>query len=1054
MSVEREYTEVLAEPESRQGIHQNSKTYKSSVLILSKDLYGNVGGGQTAYQAIIAARPDTRFFYFLENEPSKTNRPTNCVGIPFSLYYRENVGDLPASLEYFYSDYILAWQYARSFVEAFPNEDLDVVDTPDYATSGLFIADALKQHGVKVGSVSLALHGTISSAFEDEWGPCADPRLMAQLRTKERLQYRALDSRYALSEAYADELTAKSGGHKANLIDPLLIVGPVSPVTTHGGGVPDLAFIGRRERRKGPDIFIDALWSQDRATYGSAKLIGGASEGISGVSGDPILAAMAKMRGLDIEFVKNMSRTAINELFLARTVVVLPSRYDQFNLVALEALRLGTPVLISDGAGAARWIKSNLPELSDLVFDLSGARAIDQAIKHILDDYDGTRARVCEALLKRNLNPQIETLQTMYECAQVTCSSAREHLQTLQARLNAFNRPRDIESDPVGLFATNITSTNRGYSQSLPAWKRAILESPLKSIAYAYHDLKTSTGKPVEVPSRGSNKSETKPVFTRQMLEAETKKLQASLADRSPRALDMLQGAQDLEGTRSRILRMPEQTQDDIKIKLKTLADEIPGRLVGRQLLFRELMRLERKRTDGDLVAATYGLRLMRWQGEDTFGDLGFVMRALKTGGFDKEATVADAMFGNSQTVNAQLKVILRNQFEGQKTKKAGGFEITDDRRRKKTVKVSIIVSLYNAASKLPDFMRQVSGQSLFAKDEIEVILVDSGSPTNEYAVFKSLMETLPLPTLFVRTKARETIQSAWNRGIALARGEYLSFLGVDEGVHPKAFEVLAQALDDDKDTHWVMADSVVTEVNRHGAFKSDVMVYDRNGYSQGLVYLETCYLSWVGGLYRKSIHEQFGMYDETFRGAGDTEFKSRMLPHLNSKHIPQKLGLFLNYPEERTTQHPRAEIEDLRAWYIYRSKPGVAYVWDNKSIADVETFFKTCLSYRKSYCGHLSTDFEMAEAVSHYMVERGENPDFANRALESCIKMNKIIRSIETIDMLLSPDDRKLEVLRALEAAKVQELEAQSHFSLTQRPRFEIVNDNRFEQHWYSWSS
>ena len=40
---------------------------------------------------------------------------------------------------------------------------------------------------------------------------------------------------------------------------------------------------------------------------------------------------------------------------------------------------------------------------------------------------------------------------------------------------------------------------------------------------------------------------------------------------------------------------------------------------------------------------------------------------------------------------------------------------------------------------------------------------------------------------------------------------------------------------------------------------------------------------------------------------------------------IPQTLGVFLNYPEERTTASPKAEIEDLRAWYLHRTVAGLA---------------------------------------------------------------------------------------------------------------------------------
>ena len=52
--------------------------------------------------------------------------------------------------------------------------------------------------------------------------------------------------------------------------------------------------------------------------------------------------------------------------------------------------------------------------------------------------------------------------------------------------------------------------------------------------------------------------------------------------------------------------------------------------------------------------------------------------------------------------------------------------------------------------------------------------------------------------------------------------------------------------------------------------------------------------------MYRKSIHERFGYYDSTFKVAGDTEFKSRILKFINVAYINENLGIFLNYPDDR----------------------------------------------------------------------------------------------------------------------------------------------------------
>ena len=47
----------------------------------------------------------------------------------------------------------------------------------------------------------------------------------------------------------------------------------------------------------------------------------------------------------------------------------------------------------------------------------------------------------------------------------------------------------------------------------------------------------------------------------------------------------------------------------------------------------------------------------------------------------------------------------------------------------------------------------------------------------------------------------------------------------------------------------------------KYNYYKNDVMKHVRDDAKKELTYLETCYTYWVGGMYRKSIHERFGYY-------------------------------------------------------------------------------------------------------------------------------------------------------------------------------------------------
>jgi glycosyltransferase involved in cell wall biosynthesis len=341
--------------------------------------------------------------------------------------------------------------------------------------------------------------------------------------------------------------------------------------------------------------------------------------------------------------------------------------------------------------------------------------------------------------------------------------------------------------------------------------------------------------------------------------------------------------------------------------------------------------------------------------------------------------------------------------------------------------------------------------QTLWKAGGVELILVDSGSPDDERSVVMEFVERHPdANLLYARTDERETIQAAWNRGIQLAKAPYLVFLGADETLYPEALEVLARELDADAGLDWVMGDSLVTSRDANGAFQSDVMLYDRTGATKDHAYLETTYLSWVAGMYRKSIHDRFGYYDQTFGAAGDTEFKGRVLPFIQVRFLPQTLGEFWNYPEERTTASPRAEIEDSRAWYLHRTPGGIRYAFENRPVEDIIQLLHNALGYRKCYAQHVSCDIEYALHLCNYLLNRrpGAVPYVALQA-----DLAQMLADLRGLDFprQLGPIALVRQILMARWRAR--RFEAR-HRKLLRNPNvsYRIFNDNRYEQHHWFW--
>jgi hypothetical protein len=60
----------------------------------------------------------------------------------------------------------------------------------------------------------------------------------------------------------------------------------------------------------------------------------------------------------------------------------------------------------------------------------------------------------------------------------------------------------------------------------------------------------------------------------------------------------------------------------------------------------------------------------------------------------------------------------------------------------------------------------------------------------------------------------------------------------------------------------------------------------------------------------------------------------------------------------------------------------------------------------------------------------------------------------LDQIDLRRSPRVHQFQAMRALMSAARQEAVDQTRFDLPMRPTYRFVNDNRYEQHWWSWSS
>ncbi len=992
---------------ANEDVVRSAEGASETVLIVDFDIYDQTGGGQTVYRNLVARRPADSFFYLSRMAGNVEPPKGRAQPIRFVEAYAAREADVG---DPFSGVFVDCMNIAASVAEALgPGARLDVADTPDYRQNGLFIRYALEAHGVSVGVVALALHGTLSSAYVSAWPWSGDSgRRFAELHLRERLQYRVAEARYALSEAYVEQLDRRAV-FPVNRLDPLAVIRRTAPTRSEPSArPPDLAFVGRKERRKGPDLLLDTLWWSPPGAFNLVRLIGPAGENHRGDAGQEVIAAVARRRGVAYRDEPRLGQDALTQLCRAKTIVVAPSRYDQFNLVALEALLDGCPTVVSTRAGVARFMRDRIPSADDFIDSFACDRSAALRISALAADYDSVRERLVEDLRAADLRPDLASALSVYAPGGGDSKRAKA-LRDLAERLHLSLRPRGLQDQAAA-----------GGGFSARAFARRSLSRVAPEFLRRAPALLSAARKPAALPAK---------VVQRALLH------RTPLVGRDLHEFHMLrQAPQPTVGASASSRR-------------RDLHAVVQQRRVGRVRLLRELAELERQGGD-TLVAAAYELRIMRYLGGDRFGVLPEVVTTLAVEGCNREAEAAQAMYADPATAEQRSRTLLNAQYSRLRTHHAAPLERCDDRRPEGAAKVSVIVSLYNAGAKLERFLQMVRNQTLVRAGVAEVVLVDSGSPGGEHAIFDAIHRQAPFPAVFARSRSRETIQAAWNRGVHLARGDYLCMLGVDEGLRPDALERLGAALDQAPEVDWAMADSIVTEVDRAGMFARDVMTYDRAGMSKASIYLDSTYLSYVGGLYRRDLHDRHGWHDESFRAAGDTEFKNRVAPYISVVHVPEMLGVFNNYPEARATATVRAELEDLRAWYLHRTPAAMAYAFDHAPPRAAADLLRAALAYRKCYASHRSSDLDLAASLAAYLQGRGSG-EAVTVAITDAIEALQALEVCEGRDSDPVTERRFMALIRQARGAMAR---ASQNLQLGDSA-WEVFADNRFEQHAWSWS-
>ncbi|CAH2029929.1 glycosyltransferase [Trichlorobacter ammonificans] len=254
---------------------------------------------------------------------------------------------------------------------------------------------------------------------------------------------------------------------------------------------------------------------------------------------------------------------------------------------------------------------------------------------------------------------------------------------------------------------------------------------------------------------------------------------------------------------------------------------------------------------------------------------------------------IIDATFGGKLTVFPKIE--FADIFCNPHTVPAAGNFYRSENDDKLSVSgiqheyiVSAIVSTYNSERYMRECLDDLLRQTI--ADRLEIIVINSCSQQNEEAIVYEYMARHP-NIVYVKTATRESIYKAWNRGIRLARGKYITNANTDDAHALDAYEKMAAVLDANQDIGLVYVNQKYYR-ELEGGKKEFWFDCDRGPFSWNRL-LDECFAS-SQPMWRACVHDEFGYFDEIFYTAGDYEYWLRIAQKYRFYHLKEVLGVRL----------------------------------------------------------------------------------------------------------------------------------------------------------------
>lgn len=236
---------------------------------------------------------------------------------------------------------------------------------------------------------------------------------------------------------------------------------------------------------------------------------------------------------------------------------------------------------------------------------------------------------------------------------------------------------------------------------------------------------------------------------------------------------------------------------------------------------------------------------------------------------------------------------------------------------------VSTLTSCYRGEKYLPQFLEKMPEQEAF--DRLEVVM-DLNAPTaEELRAVKSFQERFPGHIRYTVQEKVVTYSASWNNCIRNSSGEYLAVWNIDDLRTPDSIAKQARLLDERTDIGIAHGKYMVVPRfgDTDGFFKNERVLDPREATRR--------FIFGPFYMFRRSLLEKAGLFDEQFRSSADFDHAVRLAMHGTSARVDGNLGYYTSANTGLSNNpNSKIDIENFvirmrygiydKMWYYYLS--------------------------------------------------------------------------------------------------------------------------------------